>query len=73
MDISISLILFFVQVLLIWISFFCLFRSKGRVDFIETELKVNKGIRGGRLIYFMIYDLISFLASVTMTSIVTII
>lgn len=67
MNLTVSLIAFFSQLILIWIAYFLLFKSKGATDFIDDKLKVKKGLRGGRLTHFMIYDLICFLGAVLMT------
>lgn len=68
MNLTVGIVAFFGQIFLIWIAFICLLYSKSRVDFIDSELNVKKGIRGGRLIKFMIYDLIVFFGTVITTS-----
>ena len=72
MNLNIALSTFFAQLFLIWVAYFCLFRSKSRLDFIDDQLKAKKRLRGGRLTHFMIYDLICFVSAVLMTGIILI-
>jgi hypothetical protein len=47
-----------------------MFKSVSRVDFIEEGMKIKKKERGGRLKWFMIYDLIMFLISFGVSGII---
>ena len=40
-----------------------LYCSKSRVENIEEKMKIRRELRGGRLTYFMIYDLVAFIIS----------
>lgn len=51
---------YFSQVILIWIAFALLSRTKSSADFISDTLNIEKQKRGGRLTSFMIYDLVCF-------------
>ncbi|CAD8184135.1 unnamed protein product [Paramecium octaurelia] len=63
-----SQISYFTQVILIWCAFAVLHKTKSRADFISNEIKRQESIkRGGRLTGFMIYDLICFVGTCSLT------